>query len=151
MKIIMLAVISASAAGLLLPTIARAQENTQALDYENSLGCFAAYSLMQATAEEGSEDAALLEDVMTRWSFMAVTRDGEDGDRVMREAETAIGALIDKLDAFGEDQAAAEGHFNGMVEQCLALQASNQEEFDAIDVEALNAAATAEGAAADTK
>jgi hypothetical protein len=151
MKIIKLAVISASAAGLLLPTIARAQETVRELSYENSLGCLAAYSLMQATAEEGSEDAALLEDVLTRWSFMAVTRDGEEGARAMRETETAIGGLIGELDAFGEDQAAAEGHFNGVVGQCLALQASNQAEFDAIDVDAVNAPVGAESAAEETK
>lgn len=151
MKIIKLAVISASAAGLLLPTIARAQETVQALSYEDSLGCFAAYSLMQASAEEGSEEAASLEDAMIRWSFMAVTRDGEDGDRAMRETEPAVAALINKLDAFDEDEAAAEGHFNGVVEKCLASQESNQEEFDSLDVESIKSIAAKEGAAADAK
>ena len=148
MKIMKFVAVPAIAAGLLMPTIAPAQEGAQALSYEDSMGCMAAYSLMLASQKEGSEEAASLVDVMIRWSFMAVARDGEFGDRATRETETVIGALVDELNTFGEDEAAAEDHFNDVVEQCLALQAINQEEFDAVDVEAVKAA-VGEASAAD--
>ncbi len=131
------------AGAALLSANAVSAEEASNLSYKASMRCMTLYGLLGAAVEEEEEatpeDIAFHEDKMTRWMILAMMRDGEEGKRTIRDIEPAMDGLAAKIDSFGDDQKASEAYITGLDETCQALQKANAKEFEAVDVDAINA------------
>lgn len=103
------------------------------LTYAQALNCSAYLAMLSGAneADGNSERAALMMDDSVRWLMLAAFRDGEDGERAIRE----MPVTTDNMPALLEEAAAAnevslEAAYVDLMQSCQGLQADNAEEFD---------------------
>lgn len=121
-------------AGLGVPASAQADN---VLTYENTMRCSAMYIVTAGNIGEDDPVAAeRLEETAIRWLLLAINRDAADGERADEEIEGVVEALIEKLDAFGEDEEARTDFANRQFKTCDDLRAANSAEYDAVEIDA---------------
>ena len=115
---------------------AQAEEDV-ALPYDVPLKCAALSTFFAASeAEDGDpEQEAFHNEQGQRFLFMAMVRDGADGEVAGAEFEPLIGRLFDKIESYGDDVDALEGFLIEGATACAELRDVFQEEFDAIELE----------------
>lgn len=128
-----------SAAIIGLTSLMSVSDAPEPLVYEDALNC-SAYLAMLSGANEAdgeTERAVLMLEDATRWLMLAAARDGEGGERALRE----MPQQADDMPALLEGAAAAnevtlEAAYVDLMQTCQGLQAENREEFDtALDEE----------------
>ena len=109
------------------------------LVYEDALNC-SAYLAMLAGANEADghvDRASRMQEDASRWLMLAAFRDGEEGERALRE----MPQQAEDMPALLEQTAAAndvtlEAAYVDLMRTCQSLQAENTEEFNtALEVE----------------
>lgn len=123
--------------------------DVDSISYEDALQCTALMAVFMVTFEDGedAETTAMFDDLLTRWSMVATTR----GIMAGKQADKDIGAVTKafgmELEALGDDDAATDKLFEERGDKCMDLKDANSDEFDAIDVDAINEADEDGGAA----
>jgi len=115
-------------------------KETALISYDDALNCTALMAIFVVAFEDDADKgiAKILDDQLTRWSVVAVTRGEATGKEADKDIEIATENLAASLDSFGDDEAALEKMFEASAKKCSELEEANQTEFDAVDVEAIN-------------
>ena len=102
-----------------------------------ALVCATLATFLSASAEDegDAEAAAYFDDRGQRWLYMAMVRDGADGEIAEAKFFELIEAFTAEIESFGEDAAGIEAFLEDGVKGCVALREAHQEEYDSIELE----------------
>ncbi|MEO0462252.1 MAG: hypothetical protein AAF127_03920 [Pseudomonadota bacterium] len=126
------ALLALAAAGP-LPAAAQDSDPSEPLTYEQSVRCSTIYTLLAGSMDEGSAEAAGLQETAERWLLMATARDGtEDGSKSLTDYKAALDALIAKVNSMENDDAGITSFLEGHLATCEGLQGENSVEFDTV-------------------
>lgn len=128
-------ILSCAPLALAFAAPAIAQEEVEEASYKDVLACSALSAVFSGAAEGDPEDEAFHDDMGQRLLIMAMERDGAEGELALAEFEPMVTRLVEKVESFGDDDAAAEAFLTEGAELCGAFVEENREEYDAIDLE----------------
>ena len=105
------------------------------LEYQDAMRCSALHSFYAAISEDQPEAKAKHEDVAIRWLTLAMARDGEDGERALKEHEPVVEMLVERVNGMEDDPEALNAFLNKAFNTCEEMQQAYAAEFDAVEVE----------------